>query len=177
MPFPVCSGSSIRLNCSSFPGENKVWLADLAKGREKAQAGCGSGQPGLVVGDPTHSRGLKLDDNCGPFQPTRPLYDSMILKNVRKTWGKNRASVKIHCFNWQSTEESLHGGSFVAQQSILVMRTPQNFSYPISRGQSSSPPSSSHCSPWPGRRPWSCADPGSRISSCLNLGSYPSYSP
>jgi len=25
-------------------------------------AGCGSGQPGLVVGNPAHSRGLKLDD-------------------------------------------------------------------------------------------------------------------
>ena len=32
------------------------------------QAGCGSGQPGLVAGDPAHSRGgLKLDDHCGPF--------------------------------------------------------------------------------------------------------------
>ena len=40
-----------------------------------------SGQPGLVVGDPAHSRGLKLDGHCGPFQP-RPFYDydSMILK-------------------------------------------------------------------------------------------------
>jgi len=35
-----------------------------------------SGQPGLVVGDPAHSRGLKLDDHCGPFQP-RPFYDSV----------------------------------------------------------------------------------------------------
>ena len=34
----------------------------------QGQAGCGSGQPGLLVGDPTHSRGLKLDDHCGPFQ-------------------------------------------------------------------------------------------------------------
>ena len=42
------------------------------------QAGCGSGQPGLLVGDPAHSRGLKPDDRCGPFQP-RPLYGSMIL--------------------------------------------------------------------------------------------------
>jgi len=44
----------------------------------QGQAGCGSGQPGLVVGDPAHSRGLKSDDHCGPFQP-RPFYDSMIL--------------------------------------------------------------------------------------------------
>ena len=42
----------------------------------QGQAGCGSGQPGLVVGDPAHSKGLKLDDHCGPFQP-RPFYDSM----------------------------------------------------------------------------------------------------
>ena len=43
----------------------------------QGQAGCGSGQPGLVVGNPAHSRGgLKLDDHCGSFQP-RPFYDSM----------------------------------------------------------------------------------------------------
>ena len=41
----------------------------------KVRAGCGSGQPGLVVGDPAHSGGLKLDDHCGPFQP-RPSYDT-----------------------------------------------------------------------------------------------------
>ena len=41
------------------------------------QTGCGSGQPGLVVGDPAHSRGLKLDAHCGPFQP-RPFYDSIL---------------------------------------------------------------------------------------------------
>jgi len=44
----------------------------------QGQAGCGSGQPGLLVGDPAHSRGLELDGHCGPFQP-RPLYDSVIL--------------------------------------------------------------------------------------------------
>ena len=47
------------------------------------QAGCGSGQPGLVVGDPAHSSGLKLDDHCGPFQP-RPFSDSMILNFAYK---------------------------------------------------------------------------------------------
>jgi len=26
----------------------------------QGQAGCGSGQPGLLVGDPAHSRGLEL---------------------------------------------------------------------------------------------------------------------
>jgi len=35
----------------------------------EGQAGCGSGQPGLLVGDPAHSRGLELDEHCGPFQP------------------------------------------------------------------------------------------------------------
>ena len=36
-----------------------------------------SGQPDLVVGDPAHHKGLKLDDHCGAFQ-ARPFYDSMI---------------------------------------------------------------------------------------------------
>ena len=39
-------------------------------------AGCGSGQPGLVAGDLARSRGLELDDHCGPFQP-REFCDSM----------------------------------------------------------------------------------------------------
>jgi len=38
----------------------------------QGQAGCGSGQPGLLVGDPAHSRGVELDEHCGPFQP-RPF--------------------------------------------------------------------------------------------------------
>ena len=42
------------------------------------QAGCGSGQPGLVVGNPAHCRGLKLDDHCGPFQ-TRSFYESIYM--------------------------------------------------------------------------------------------------
>jgi len=61
----------------------------------QGQAGCGSGQPGLVAGDPAHSRGLKLDDHCGPFQP-RPFYDSTSLSNIvqkitEKIWHKCRA--------------------------------------------------------------------------------------
>ena len=35
-------------------------------------------QPGLLVGDSAHSRGLKPDERRGPFQP-RPFCDSMIL--------------------------------------------------------------------------------------------------
>ena len=34
----------------------------------QGQAGCGSGQPGLLIGDPAQSRGLGLDEHCGPFQ-------------------------------------------------------------------------------------------------------------
>jgi len=37
-----------------------------------------SGQPDLVVGGPAHSRGLELNEHCGPFQP-RPFYESVIL--------------------------------------------------------------------------------------------------
>ena len=43
----------------------------------QGQAGCGSGHPGLLVGDPAHSRVLELDEHCGPFQP-RPFYDSFL---------------------------------------------------------------------------------------------------
>ena len=57
----------------------------------QGQAGCGSGQPGLVVGDPAHSRGLKRDDHCGPFQP-RPFYDSMI--STAQAFAQNE---KTHC--------------------------------------------------------------------------------
>ena len=47
----------------------------------QGQAGCGSGQSGLVVGDPAHSRGLKLDHHCAPFQP-RPFYDDFMTMNM-----------------------------------------------------------------------------------------------
>ena len=50
----------------------------------------GSGQPGLVVGNPAHSRGLKLDEHCGPFQP-RPSYVSMFLSTPSKQfWNTSR---------------------------------------------------------------------------------------
>jgi len=50
-----------------------------------------SGQPGLVGGDPAHSRGLKLHDHCGPLQPgpfcysvisSKPSQDSGIFSEV-----------------------------------------------------------------------------------------------
>jgi len=43
----------------------------------QGQGRCGSGQPGLVVGDPAHSRSFETSDHCGPFLP-RPFYDSML---------------------------------------------------------------------------------------------------
>ena len=49
-------------------------------GSIQGQAGCSSGQPGLVVGD--IAGGVELDDHCGPFQP-RPFCDSMILMGVK----------------------------------------------------------------------------------------------
>ena len=57
----------------------------------QGQAGCGSGQPGLLVGDSAHSRGLKIDEHCGPFQP-RPFYDSM--KREKKCFVKNKGVLK-----------------------------------------------------------------------------------
>ena len=51
---------------------------DSSYGRASRQTTC-SEQPGLVAGDPAHSRGLKLDDLWGPFQP-RPVYDSIQYK-------------------------------------------------------------------------------------------------
>jgi len=56
-----------KLNCNSAC----IYLYVFIQG----WAGCGSGQPGVVVGDPAHSRGLELDDHCGPLQP-RPFCDS-----------------------------------------------------------------------------------------------------
>ena len=60
----------VNLNHASIPGGIQ------------GQAGCGSGQPGLLVGDPAHSRGLEPDEHCGPFQP-RPFHDSMKSKSFQ----------------------------------------------------------------------------------------------
>jgi len=57
-------------------------ILTVQKGRELASATHSrldvTGQPGLVIGITAHSRGLKVDEHCGPFQP-RIFYDSMIL--------------------------------------------------------------------------------------------------
>jgi len=62
--------------CFCFCDLVDFWRIDPHPGIQ-GQAGCGSGQPGLLVEDPAHSRGLELDEHCGPFQP-RPFCDSMI---------------------------------------------------------------------------------------------------
>jgi len=49
----------------------------------QGQAGCGSEQPGLVVGDPAHRRGLKLHDHCGPCQPR--LFLDLIILPIRQS--------------------------------------------------------------------------------------------
>ena len=37
--------------------------------------------------DPAHSRGLELDEHCGPFQP-RPSYDAMMI-SLAEVGGKH----------------------------------------------------------------------------------------
>jgi len=45
----------------------------------QGQAGCGSGQPGLVVGNPAHSRGVETGLSLWCFSTQRPFHDSMII--------------------------------------------------------------------------------------------------
>ena len=63
----------------------------------QSQVGCGSGQPGLVVGDPARS---KLDDHCGPFQP-RPFCDSVMYERTSRMTHMVEKYVVIlwECFN------------------------------------------------------------------------------
>ena len=74
----------------------------------QGQAGCGSGQPGLLVGDPAYSRGLERDEYCGPFQP-RPFCDSNKLLELLKssdwwlclTFGICHCYPQCHFFMWR----------------------------------------------------------------------------
>jgi len=61
------------LSCYKSQGIVRTYNLRAWQGQSRAS----SGQPGLVVGDPAHGRGLKLDDHCGTFQP-RPFCDSKI---------------------------------------------------------------------------------------------------
>ena len=57
----------------------RLWMP--LPGSIQGQAGWGCEQPGLVVGDPAHSRGVETplwpEKDCGPFQP-RPFYDMIL---------------------------------------------------------------------------------------------------
>ena len=87
---PRCNSSSYvpqeKLQEEVFHSEGGDALEQVAQGGcgcpipggIQGQVGWGPGQPGLVVGDPAHSRGLKLDDHCGPFHP-RSFYDKTLL--------------------------------------------------------------------------------------------------
>jgi len=96
--MPLAMQSPFLRHCQNLKQEEEVFhreggetLEQVAQGGcgcpnpggIQGQAGCVSGHPGLVVGDPAHSRGLKLDDHCGPFQP-RPFYDSMLSDTAPK---------------------------------------------------------------------------------------------
>ena len=79
---PELSSPEVVIECLRLEGTHRDRRVQLQGGCGcpipagiQGQAGCGSGQPGLVVGDPAHSRGLELSENCGPFQP-RPFCDS-----------------------------------------------------------------------------------------------------
>ena len=71
--------SAVIMYNSRFLGDVRPRSSGIRQALDIAQSksGCGSRQPGLVVGDPAHGKGLKLDYLGGPFQP-RPFYDSMI---------------------------------------------------------------------------------------------------
>ena len=60
--------------CAPFVG-NGIQLNSSSAHCTQGQAGCGSGQPDLVVGDPAHGRGLELGEHCGHFQSS-PFYAS-----------------------------------------------------------------------------------------------------
>ena len=62
----------------TYPKDLRELFICRVQHTEYFQAGCGSGQPDLVVGHPAHGRGLELNGHCGPFQP-RPFYGAVIL--------------------------------------------------------------------------------------------------
>ena len=60
----ICFLWTIRLWCcwGGSRGGATVMIRGLEQLSYEERLDCGSGQPGLVVGDPAHSRGLELDD-------------------------------------------------------------------------------------------------------------------
>jgi len=61
-----CHNSNGALNFNTDVPEPLICLPPAL---HQGQGGCGSGQSGLLVGDPAHSRGLELDEHCGLFNP------------------------------------------------------------------------------------------------------------
>jgi len=58
----------------------------------QGQAGCGSGQPGLLIGDPAHSRGLELDEHCGLFNPGHPMILRQLFNSNWESHGGRKES-------------------------------------------------------------------------------------
>jgi len=73
LQLEVAGPTAAASGCAQVPS---ALFASSLLGGIQGQAGCGSGQPGLLVGDPAHSRRLELGEHCGSLQP-RPFYDSM----------------------------------------------------------------------------------------------------
>jgi len=63
----------------------------------QGQAGCGSGQPGLVVGDPAHGKGVETWWSLWSFSTQAILWfcDSMI--STRTKWREKVASAAVDC--------------------------------------------------------------------------------
>jgi len=60
--FPLVTktvAKTTSLPCSSVDSLLKNLVKFHSEVHFQSQAGCGSGQPGLVVGNPTHSRGVE----------------------------------------------------------------------------------------------------------------------
>jgi len=102
-------------------------LMDYMEISALSQAGCVSGQPGLVVGSPAHSRGLKLDEHCGPFQP-RPFCDSVMTfsesqdnlfhtQNVKYS-GYWKANANLDQTYWQPPPPFAYQHGLVPQHSL-----------------------------------------------------------
>jgi len=75
-------------------------------------------QPGLVLADPAHSRGLELNDHCGPFQP-RPFYDPMSFSfsSSSSTCRPSEFLFKHSCHLFSNTAEDW---MLVAKASLLI---------------------------------------------------------
>jgi len=102
----------------------------------QGQAGCGSGQPGLLVGDPAHSRGVELNEQCGPLQ-ARPFYAQCVLKEAQgqqahgqRSRTAERAAAWLRTA-WHTTEEQKES-SLCAQTSQQWNKKRRYYGYTLS---------------------------------------------